>query len=267
MTGSSEPSPGSAPRPAAGASPTSFDLGGKRVLVVGASSGIGLAIAREFARAGAAVTVVAEVDEVRVAARSIATEIGGEIRAVVCDITDEDAVDRLAAEVDGLDVLINNAGVQGPTPLADRGANERFRRHLDVNVAGLYWVTQRLAPKMGNGGRIVFTASIWAKTAGPEWSAYVASKHAVLGLVRTLAMELGPRGIAVNAVCPGTTATEVNVREMGEEKLAWLREQMVLHPGLIPPESIAAAYLFLASPAASFITGHDLAVDGGFTAQ
>ena len=116
----------------------------------------------------------------------------------------------LGAVVGPADVLIDNAALTVETPFADDSDKTAhlFQRTLDVNVAGLTRCAQVFAKTMNEGGRIIFTASFWAKTAGPRYSAYVASKHAIIGLVRTLAVELGPRGISVNAVCPHSMATE-----------------------------------------------------------
>ena len=243
----------------------SFEVSGKRVLIIGGSSGIGYVLAREFANAGAAVTIVAEVPEVHEAARNLTTESGNQIKAILCDITDRSAVSAMADQVGEIDVLINNAAIAGETPVADETDETAhlFASTFDVNVSGLYWVTQALAKKMSDGGRIIFTSSLWGKTAGPRFSAYVASKHAVIGLARTLAAELGSRGISVNAVCPHAVRTDMNLRVMSPEMIEKLTSIMWLRPGLIPPEDIAGVYLFLASPAGSEITGQALSVDRG----
>jgi NAD(P)-dependent dehydrogenase (short-subunit alcohol dehydrogenase family) len=243
----------------------SFDVGGRRVLIIGASSGIGYVLAREFTDAGADVTIVAEVAEIHDAATRLAEECGRPVRGILCDITDRSAVASLADEVGRIDVLVNNAAIAAETAVTDGSEEtaEVFRRTLDVNVSGLYWVTQALVGSMRAGGRIIFTSSLWGKTAGPRFGAYVASKHAVIGLVRTLAMELGPREINVNAVCPHGVRTELNLRVMSPEMLEKITSLMWLRPGLIPPEDIAGVYLFLASPAASEITGQAISVDRG----
>ncbi len=243
----------------------SFDVAGKAVLVVGGSQGIGLEISRAFAEAGGDVTIVAEVPEVEAVARDLGQQTGREIGALRCDISDQSAVEAALGSLDHLDVLINNAGISPPagTPIEDPSTNDTFARVLDVNVKGLFWVTQAALPLLGPGGRIVFTASIWAKSAAANYGAYVASKHAVLGLVRTLAHELGPRGITVNAVCPGTTNTPT-AATWSQETLDEIAATMVIHnEKILEPEHLAGTYVFLASPAASEITGQAINVDRG----
>ncbi len=241
----------------------SFDVSGLRVLIVGASSGIGEVIAREFAELDALVTIVAEVAAVDDVARQISSDTVRTVRGFRCDITDQSAVARMVDAAGEIDVLINNAGVMAATPVSDPTTNEDFRRTIDVNLTGLYWVSQAAATKMSAGGRIIFTSSTFGKTGAKEWSAYAASKHGVIGLARSLAMELGPRGITVNAVCPGTIATDHNRHHADKENQARLLARMHVNPGLIPLESLAATYVFLASPAAADITGQTINVDRG----
>jgi NAD(P)-dependent dehydrogenase (short-subunit alcohol dehydrogenase family) len=245
----------------------SFDISGKRVLIIGASSGLGLVLAREFVACGARVTIVAEVPEVLDAARKLSEESGSLVRGIVCDVTVRPAVNTLAADVGEVDVLINNAALTVETPVSDDGDESayRFERTLDVNVTGLYWVTQAFLKTMPDGGRVIFTSSLWGKTAGPGYSAYVASKHALLGLVRTLAAEVGPRGISVNAVCPHAIQSEASLHAP-KEVVEAATSKMLLRPGLIPPEDIVGMYVFLASPASSEITGQALSVDRGAAA-
>jgi 3-hydroxybutyrate dehydrogenase len=242
----------------------SFDVAGLRVVIVGASSGLGYVLAREFALAGALVTIVAEVPEVDDAAASLSRDCDRQVRGILCDVSDRDSVAALAEQVDAVDVLVNNAALTVQTPVTDQsdGTARLFERTLAINLTGLYWATQALLPKMHDGSRILFTSSLWGKTAGSPYSAYVASKHALIGLVRTLALELGQRGISVNAVCPHSIGTEANLRAAPED-IAAATATMVMRRGMIPPEDIAGIYLFLASPAASEITGQALSVDRG----
>lgn len=243
-------------------------LEGKATVITGASRGIGLGIARGFAAAGARLLLIA--DDGNVVAR--ASELGG--TGIVADITDGEAVAAALAPLTHIDVLINNAGLERLTPLAEAGRDveDVFRRIIEINVIGTQIVTRRALPKMSSGGAIINTASIWGRVAEPEFGAYVASKHAVIGLTKTWAKELGPRGIRVNAICPGWVRTEASMRSLsimaGRRKLG---EQQLLSSivggqalaGLMEPEDMAESYLFLASDRARNITGQSLGVDRG----
>lgn len=249
-----------------------FDFSGTSVLVTGASRGIGLGIARGFAEAGADLTILSETDEIHSAAETLP----GRVRGVVCDITDRAAVTKVVAGLRAIDVLVNNAGLERPTPLvgADPEAAEMAVRILATNVTGTETVTRAALSRMPDGGRILLTSSIWGKTAVPRFSGYVASKHAIIGLARTWARELGPRRITVNAVCPGwvrTVAAENSLREMarteGREEAELLDEIIAAQAigGLMEPADMAGLYMFLASGAASNITGQAIAIDRGET--
>jgi NAD(P)-dependent dehydrogenase (short-subunit alcohol dehydrogenase family) len=244
------------------------DLAGKVVVITGASRGIGFGIARGFAKAGAQLSLIADDANVEAAARSI----GGSGK--VADITDPAAVDEALAGISHIDVLINNAGLERITPV-DEGGEETeavFRRIIEINVIGTQIMTRRALKRMRAGGAIVNTASIWGRVAEPLFGAYVASKHAVIGLTKTWARELGPRGIRVNAVCPGWVRTEASMlslrmmaerkRTSEEELLAGITGGQAL-PGLMEPEDMAEAYMFLASDRARNVTGQSLGVDRG----
>jgi 3-hydroxybutyrate dehydrogenase len=238
------------------------------VLVTGASRGIGLGIAGAFAAAGATVHLLA--DDPGVAA--VAEHIGA--TGHVADITRSDQVAAVLARIDRIDVLVNNAGLERMTPVADASAENEamFRRVIEINVVGTFIVTSLALPKLSDGGRIINTASIWGRVGEPLFGAYVASKHAVLGLTKTWAKELGPRGITVNAVCPGWIKTEAAMRSLGlmaarssaseDALLADILAAQAL-PGLMEPADVAGPYLFLASPLADNVTGQSLGVDRG----
>jgi NAD(P)-dependent dehydrogenase (short-subunit alcohol dehydrogenase family) len=244
-------------------------LDGQRVLVTGASRGIGLGVARAFVAAGATVWALAEDEAVHEAARGIGAT------GLRADVTDPAVVAAALARTGPLDVLVNNAGLERITP-ADDGSPEAvalFRRTLDINVTGMAIVTAQALGAMGAGGRIVNTASIWGRVGKPLFGAYVASKHAVIGLTKTWAKELGPRGIRVNAVAPGWVRTEAAVRSarvlaartgLSEgEIIAGVEAAQPLGGGLMEPEDIAGAYLFLGSAASANITGQTLGIDRG----
>jgi 3-hydroxybutyrate dehydrogenase len=251
-----------------------YDFSGETVLVTGASRGIGQAIARGFAAAGAEVYMLATGPGVETAAASVAAETGAKCHPLVCDITDAAAVRTTLARIDRLDVLVNNAGLERITPLADPdpAVEETFRRIVDINVNGTFLVTRHALPKMRAGGRIVLTASIWSRTAVPEFSAYVASKHANLGFMRAAAHELGPKGITVNAVCPGWVRTEAamlsltNMARRSNRPEQALLDEIVggqVLGGLLEPADMVPLYLFLASDAAKDITGQAYMLDRG----
>lgn len=243
-------------------------LAGRRVLVTGSSRGIGLGVARAFSAAGAELTLLADDDGVFAAAEALGA------RAVKADITDSAAVEAFAASVDRLDVLVNNAGYERLTPLDDPSPENEatFRRILEINVVGTFLMTRALAPKLSAGGRIINTASVWSRTAEAEFGGYVASKHAIIGLTKTFAKELGPRGINVNAVCPGWVRTEASLRSLTrmaeragrpeEELLDEIVAAQAL-PGFMEPEDVAGTYLFLASDLAASVTGQSLGADRG----
>lgn len=246
-----------------------IDLSGKVALVTGASRGIGLAVARAFVAAGAQAHVLAEGEDVHAAAAQIGA-VGH-----VADVTDPRAAGRALATIGRLDILVNNAGLERLTPITelDDAGLATFRRVLEVNVTGMAIATAAALPLMGAGGRIVNTASIWGRVAEPLFGAYVASKHAVIGLTKTWARELGPRGIAVNAVCPGWVRTEGAVRSArtlaarggGSEAaiIAAVEGGQALPGGLMEPDDVTGPYLFLASSLAANITGQTLGVDRG----
>ncbi len=160
------------------------------------------------------------------------------------------------------------------TPIGDTSdaTSEAFRRVIEINVNGTALVTAEALTRMQNGGAIINTASIWGRVAEPRFGAYVASKHAIIGLTKTWARELGPRGIRVNAVCPGWVRTEASMRslgriaaEAGRDEQAMLDEIVAGQalPGLMEPADMAPTYLFLGSDMAANITGQSIGVDRG----
>ncbi|MFK7746573.1 MAG: SDR family NAD(P)-dependent oxidoreductase [Roseobacter sp.] len=248
----------------------SFDFTGVSVLVTGGSSGIGQGVATAFAQAGADLTILSSSDAIFEAAAAMP----GQVTALKCDISDAAAVAQALEPVKRVDVLINNAGLERPTPLTGdhHTGNPTFERILAINVTGTQNVTDALVHKIPDGGRIIITASIWAKTAVGGFSAYVASKHANVGLMRTWAKELAPRGIRVNAVCPGWVKTGPAMNSLSELAATSGRPEAELLDeiigaqaigGLMVPSDMADTYLFLASSGGANITGQAINVDRG----
>ncbi len=244
-----------------------FSLEGRVAIVTGASSGLGVTIAEALAQAGADVALGARRLDRLEATRDLVEATGRRSIAIRADVSDPDDCARLVQEtVDEfgrLDVLVNNAGL-GVIKPALRQSVEDFRRVLDINLSGCHWMACRAAEAMEHGGSIVNVSSMLAfTTAGQPQAAYAASKAGLLGLTRDLAHEwTGRRGIRVNAVAPGFFATEMT--EGHSEGIdALLTRVPVGRMG--EAEELAAAVLFLASDAASYVTGQSIIVDGGFS--
>jgi NAD(P)-dependent dehydrogenase (short-subunit alcohol dehydrogenase family) len=240
-----------------------FSLDGQRALITGATSGIGHATAIELARLGAAVVIHGrDADRgARVVAEVGAT--GGTADFVAADLTQPDGVSVLLAQAGDVDILVNNAGFSwwGPSGELDRdGVDGLFA----ANVRAPYLLTAALAARMAERGRgAVVNLSSMAATVGlARGAAYSATKAAVAGLTRSWAAEYGPRGVRVNAIAPGPVYT---ASPAGRERITALGQTTILGRAA-QPEEIARVIGFLASPAASYITGATIAVDGGRTA-
>ena len=238
-----------------------FSLRDKIAVVTGGASGIGEATARRFAAAGARVAI----GDVRDAS-AIAEEIGG--LAVRADVSREAEVENLLESAlrkfGRLDVVVNNAGVGAGDFLA-RLRERDLDTVLAVNLKGTIWGIKHAAPRIADGGSIISTASAAGLMGTPSYGAYVASKAAIIGITKTAALELAPRRVRVNCVCPGTIDTPMMGDGSGsvEYRLAG-----VLHPigRMGTAEEVAALFHFLASDESAFITGQAIAIDGGMTA-
>lgn len=245
---------------------------GRVALITGAGSGIGRETALEMAGEGAAVAA-ADID-VRMAERTVEeiAKRGGRAHAFALDVTDAGAVasvvGQAAARLGRLDVLVNSAGVREITPVLELSLAD-WSRVIGVNITGLFLVSQAFCRHLvaaGKGGAVVNLASTLGVTAAPARAAYTASKHAVVGLTKEMALELGEKGIRVNAVGPGVTRTALTERYFQEPAMAERVKSLHAMGRWGEAREIARAICFLASDDASFITGETLIVDGGWMA-
>ncbi len=247
-----------------------FRLDGRVALVTGASRGIGLAMAEAMATAGA---------QVFLSGRNLATlehkagairETGGDAHPLAFDATDEPAtvaaIDRILATAGRLDILVNNAGTTVRTPLLE-GTTEDWRKVVDLNLTATYVISREAArPMMRQGsGRIITTASALSILGRATVPAYTAAKHGVAGLTKSLAAELGPHDITANAICPGFIRTELTEALQSDDDFSDRIQAATPAGRWGEPADIATAAVFLASPAAAFVNGHLLVVDGGLT--
>ena len=246
----------------------SFKLDGMVAIVTGASSGLGVAFAQAFAEAGADVALGARRVEKMADTAALVEAAGRRALAVQTDVADPDQcqalVDATVAEFCRVDILINNAGIGTAVP-ATRETPEEFRKVVDVNLHGSYWMAQACGRAMGPGSSIINIASILGiTTAGLPQAAYAASKAGVIGLTRDLAQQWGGRkGIRVNALAPGFFISEMT----DEYQPGYLDSQLPRIPlgRTGDPAELAATAVWLASPAGGYVVGQTIAVDGGLT--
>jgi len=246
----------------------SLPLAGKTALVTGGSRSIGAAIAKRLAADGAQVafTYVGSPAQAEETAQAIEAA-GGRALAIQADAGNPDAVRAAVAQVvetyGALDILVNNAGIAVGGGPVDQIAFDDYQRMIAVNVTGVFVATQEAVRHMREGGRVVHIGSSMTRYASfPGASLYTLTKGAVTGFNRSLARDLGPRGITVNTVHPGPTDTDMNPADGDVAKL--------VGPGMAigrygKPSEIASVVAFLASPDAAFVTGADIVADGGFT--
>jgi NAD(P)-dependent dehydrogenase (short-subunit alcohol dehydrogenase family) len=247
-------------------------LEGRVALISGGAGSIGLATARAFVAEGAAI-VLADLDRERVGAA--AAELGDAATGIACDVTEEAQVEAavaLARERFGkLDVAFANAGIFGAVaPITELDAAV-LERVLRVNVLGSFHLLKHSLAAMERGGSAIVNSSVVGLTSDPGITAYATSKHALVGMMRTAAKDMAPRGIRVNSVHPGPVGNEFQ-SAVEQQVIGAPREQAAeAFEGFIPlgrhasPEEVAAAVLFLASDESSFVTGATLAVDGGMS--
>jgi NAD(P)-dependent dehydrogenase (short-subunit alcohol dehydrogenase family) len=250
-------------------------LKGRVAFVTGASRGIGEAIGRRFAEEGARVAFAAR-DEL--ACQRIAEDVaraGGEAIALGCDVTlpvsVSNAIASVVAKWGHIDVLVNNAGLGGPTPLDDPD-DMRWNAILATNLTAVFRVTREAAPFLPQGARVINLSSVLGRFGAPGFAAYCASKHGVIGLTRALALELAPRRITVNAICPGWVETEMSRNSFkaigksqhgGEEEGRAAAARMAPLGRVLDPDEIAGIAAYIAGHDARSLTGQAIVLDGG----
>lgn len=246
----------------------STSLAGQVAIVTGAARGLGRAIAVTLAKAGAKVACIdINTDSLTETVNAIQSA-GGTATPLACDVTNSDRVGEVIDEVvklwGGLHILVNNAGVTRDNMIM-RMKDDQWDLVLNINLKGTFLFTRAASKPMmkGRQGRIINIASVSGLMGNPGQANYSASKAGVIGLTRTVSRELAGRNITVNAVAPGFIATDMT-SALGEDILQEVRKQIPLGR-LGDPQDVADAVLYLASEAASFITGHVLTVDGGLT--
>jgi len=247
---------------------------GKVALVTGAGSGIGLATAKAFGEAGASVVLAdRREDAVRAAAEGLSAS-GGKALAVRCDVTDDTQVasmiDRTVSAFGRLDAAFNNAGVMQRRVDTAEISGDEWDRVMAINLRGVWSCMKHELPQMlrNGGGAIVNCSSIGGVIGVPGLAAYHAAKHGVIGLTKTAALEYATRKIRINAVCPGTINTPMaESLTGGDPKILaeFLKDEPIGR--IAEPEEVAAGVLWLCSPGASYVVGHALFVDGGYTAH
>ena len=249
-------------------------LNGKTALITGGGRGIGREIALTFARHGARIAVAARTSE---QVEQVAREIGNGAIALVCDVSDSESVKRMFSDMRERlgepDILVNNAGIAESATIVNT-TDELWHRHISINLSGTFYCTRAALPAMlkKGWGRVINIASIAAKTGAPYVAAYTASKHGVLGLTRTVSLEVATRGVTVNAICPGYVETDMvsrgveqitaKTRLTAEEALDSLKK-MSPQNRFVTPEEVAAIALLLASDEGRGINGQGINVDGG----
>ena len=244
-----------------------MSLTGKTALVAGASRGIGLAIAKHMAEAGAHTILASRSLDVLEKEAAALTSKGLKAEARAFDMSDRASIEAFAAGLPDIDILVNVSGTNVRKQF-EKYTAEEYERIMNTNLHGIVTLTQKIGSSMvqrGKGGKIVMIGSLMSLLGLPYLTVYAMTKSAIAGLTRTLAAEWGGHGIQVNCIAPGFIVTDLN-RDMWqkEELLRWLRSSQA-NPRTGTPEDIAPLAVFLSSSGSDYITGQVIAVDGGYT--
>ena len=254
-------------------------LQGKRAIVTGSNSGIGLGVAIELAKAGAEVILNSFTDrpEDHALAAQIASETGAKVSYIAADMSKGEDCRALVGKAGGCDILVNNAGIQHVSPIEDFPV-EKWNAIIAINLSSAFHTTAAALPgmKAKGWGRVINIASAHGLTASPFKSAYVAAKHGVVGLTKTVALEVAGQGITCNAICPGYVLTPLveaqipdTMKQYNMDRETVIREVMLQRQPskqFATTEQLGGTVVFLSSPAADQITGTTISVDGGWTA-
>lgn len=250
-----------------------FRLEGRTALVTGAGRGIGRSAAVALAYAGAQVWLMARTQSDLDSAVAEITAGGGRAHALVCDVTDAAAVNRAIASLPSLDILVNNAGMNIPQPFVDV-SEANLDKVLDLNIRAMFIMAQAAVKKMlespdrkSRGGSVINITSQMGHVGAPTRTVYCLTKHAIEGFTKALAVELAPQNIRVNSIAPTFLETPMTAPMFAKPEFAkWVMERIPLGR-LGQLDEVAAAVVFVASDAASLMTGTSLVIDGGWTAQ